>query len=294
VAHRPGAARRARRAREAVPGDDGDAALTATFELPGGRFHALVLGDARDTPPLVYLHGFPDHPPAAREFLDALAVDHPVIAPWLRGYAPSPLAGPYDVETHARDVIALIDRIGGPVNLVGHDWGAAITYTICAIAPDRVRRAVTMACPHPRTLMRNLRTTAQLRRSWYMVFFQLPFAARVARAREFALIDRLWRAWSPDFTLDAERRAALHACLAASWPAPIHYYRPQRFRSTQIATPLLQLHGANDGCIVPPTQPLHDARRFRERVLEIVPGLGHFLQVEDPQGIAARIAAWLA
>lgn len=215
-----------------------------------------------------------------------------MIAPWLRGYAPSPCEGPFDVETHARDVIELIVKIGKPIDLVGHDWGAAITYTVCALAPELVRRAVTLACPHPRTLIRSLRRPHQLRASWYMAFFQLPLAARLAAARDFALIDRLWRTWSPGFSLDDARRRALHACLADSWPAPIRFYRPQRFRGEVITTPVLQLHGADDGCILPPTE--EDAHRFRERVLAIVPGVGHFLHLEDPAGIAARIAAWLA
>lgn len=187
----------------------------------------------------------------------------------------------------------LIDRVGAPVDLVGHDWGAAITYVICARAPERVRRAVTLACPHPRTLLRMLRSPAQLRRSWYMAFFQLPLSARIARARDFALIDRLWRSWSPGFELDNRSRRALHACLAASWPAPVRYYRPQPFRSGRIATPLLQLHGERDGCIAPPTE-IDDAHRFAERVLDVVPGVGHWLHLEDPGGIARRIRAWLA
>ncbi|MBA3541737.1 MAG: alpha/beta fold hydrolase, partial [Deltaproteobacteria bacterium] len=122
----------------------------AVFELPGGPFHALVAGHP-DAPPLVYLHGFPDHPPTAATFLSELARRHRVIAPWLRGYAPSPLAGPFDLDTLAADVIALIDQLGAPVDLVGHDWGAAITYAVCAASPTRVRRAVTLALPHPLT-----------------------------------------------------------------------------------------------------------------------------------------------
>src|SRR6266487_212184 len=51
-------------------------------------------------------------------------------------------------EVHA---LALIDRLGGQVDLVGHDWGGMITYTVCAAAPSHVRRAVTLAIPHPAT-----------------------------------------------------------------------------------------------------------------------------------------------
>jgi pimeloyl-ACP methyl ester carboxylesterase len=86
-----------------------------------------------------------------------------------------------------RDVLALIDRLGAKqVDLVGHDWGAAITYAICAAAPQRVRRAVTLALPHPLTFVCMLRTGTQLRRSWYMVLFQLPGSERLVLANDMA------------------------------------------------------------------------------------------------------------
>jgi pimeloyl-ACP methyl ester carboxylesterase len=275
------------------------------LSLPRGAFHALAWGDPA-APPLLWLHGFPDHPPTAAPFLARLAPARRVIAPWLRGYAPSPLDGPFDLDTLAADAAAIIERIagaGGRADLVGHDWGAVITYRVCATAPERVRRAVAMAVPHPRTFVRAVRRPAQLRRSWYMLLFQLPGAERLVRARGLALIDRLWRAWSPGFTLDDERRAELHACLAASLPAPIEHYRAlvrplagvgARLTSWSrpIETPLLQLHGEEDGCILPPREP--DDRYFRARVLEVVSNAGHFLHLEQPAAIAARVAGWLA
>ncbi|MBV8227113.1 MAG: alpha/beta hydrolase, partial [Verrucomicrobia bacterium] len=99
------------------------------------------------------------------------------------------------------------------------------------------------------------------------------------------------------------RRDELHACLERSLPAPLEYYRAivrplttfvDRMRKAEahIATPLLQLHGSDDGCIVPPTD--EDRRWFDARVLEVVPNLGHFLHVEAPATIAARVARWLA
>ncbi len=274
----------------------------ALFALPVGTVHALV-GGPSTARPLVFLHGFPDHPPTAVPFLEQLARTRRVIAPWLRGYAPSPRVGPYDLETLAADVEALIDQVGGEVDLVGHDWGGAITYALCANAPRKVRRAVTLAIPHPATFLRSLAYSKQWRKSWYMGLFQLPGSGHLAKARDLALIDRLWRDWSPGFSLDPIRRAELHACLATSLPAPLEYYRAilrplttlvDRVRKSEgrITTPLLQLHGADDGCIVPPTD--DDRHLFTERVREIVPAVGHFLHVEAPVTIAARIAAWLA
>ncbi|MEV6324294.1 hypothetical protein AB0M45_24370 [Nocardia sp. NPDC051787] len=58
---------------------------------------------------------------------------------------------------------------GRAVELIGHDWGAFITYDACATAPERIERAVTLAIPHPLTFLSRLRL-AQLRRSWYMGF----------------------------------------------------------------------------------------------------------------------------
>lgn len=281
--------------------------MTATLdqvrlELERGSFVALAAGSG---PPLVYLHGFPDHPPTARGFLAALARGRRVVAPWLRGYAPSPLAGPYDLATLVADVAAMIERLGPPVDLVGHDWGAVITYALCVDRPGLVRRAVALAVPHPLTMLERLRSSpAQLRRSWYMGLFQLPGAGWLAGARDFALIDRLWRAWSPGFQLPEADRAELHACLARSMPAPLGYYRAlvrplrtfaarTRALDVPITTPLLQLHGQLDGCIQP-TPPDLDHRRFSQREHHVVPNVGHFLPQEAPHLLAARVAAWLA
>jgi hypothetical protein len=61
-----------------------------------------------------------------------------------------------------------------------------------------------------------------------MGLFQLPGAEYLVRRRELDLIDRLWRAWSPSFTLDSARRAELHAYLERGLPAPLEYYRRDR------------------------------------------------------------------
>src|SRR5688572_14810286 len=111
----------------------------ATFPLPAGTFHALVTpavgaSSGVGARPLLFLHGFPDHPPTGAPFFAALAArGHHVLAPWLRGYAPSPIAGPFDLDTLVGDIIALLDRWSpnAPVDVVGHDWGAVLTYALC-------------------------------------------------------------------------------------------------------------------------------------------------------------------
>ena len=109
-------------------------------------------------------------------------------------------------------------------------------------------------------------TAAPLSRTW-----RAP-AARIAAARDLGLIRRLWRRWSPELNLDRDRRDQLHSCLPSSLPAPIAYYRaalrPWATRRVlhelrePISTPLLQLHGADDGCVArPPADGLSPLRR---------------------------------
>jgi pimeloyl-ACP methyl ester carboxylesterase len=275
------------------------AIVETSIELRSGRFRILSEGTG---PLALVLHGFPDHPPTFARVIARLAsAGYRVVAPWLRGYAPSPLEGPFDVDRVAADVLELATALGHDrFALVGHDWGAVITYHLCAIAPARVGAALTLAVPHPSAMLRALRGATQLARSWYMLLFQVPGAPYAAAARDFALIDLLWRRWSPGYRLDAEARRALHACLAASMPAPIEYYRAAARRMLRgvpamppLSTPVCYVHGADDGCIGT------EVSRGQERwfagpfAQEVIPGAGHFLQLEAPDVVAARADAWL-
>ena len=133
-----------------------------------------------------------------------------------------------------------------------------------------------------------------------MGLFQLPGSGLMVTARDLALIDRLWRQWSPGLSLDPAVQAELHQDLRASMPAPIKYYRAMlrpgmlaatRRLSQPITVPMLQLFGADDGCFLPPK--VDDRHRFAApHAREVVPDVGHFLHIEAPEAIAERIAAW--
>jgi pimeloyl-ACP methyl ester carboxylesterase len=231
------------------------------------------------------------------------AAGYRAVAPWMRGYAPSTLAGPYHAEQLAEDALAIGRALGGGRRfaLIGHDWGAVATWAACARGPAELACAVTMAVPHPLAMIEHLaRRPAQVRRSWYMLFFQLPVVPERALARgDFALVDRLWRAWSPGFRLEAGPRQRLHRCLAASMPAPIQYYRAiaRQLRDPppvgRIETPVLHLHGSEDGCIEPGAA--QRQRRFLNGPFdsELIAQAGHFLQLERPAEVAARALRWL-
>ncbi len=289
-----------------APGDPPAAAADPLrfVDVAGGRFAYLAAGP-EEGPLVVCLHGFPDHAESFAPFLARLgAAGYRAVAPWMRGYAPSTLAGPYHGEQLADDALAIARALAGGRRfaLVGHDWGALAVWSACARAPADLACAVTMAVPHPVATARHLaRRPSQMRRSWYVFFFQLPrVPERVLLRGDLALVDRLWRDWSPGFALPAEARRRLHRCLAASLPAPIDYYRaiPRqllalRVARGRIATPVLHLHGADDGCIEAAAAE-HQGRFMKGPFAsELIARAGHFLQLERPDESSARTLRWL-
>lgn len=275
-----------------------------------GRFAYLAEGEA-GAPLVLCLHGFPDHAPSYQPVLERLAdAGYRAVAPWMRGYAPSVPTGPYHADQLGADAIAIADALVGdrPCSLVGHDWGAAAVYAALGLAPDRFARAVTMAVPHPLAFLTALRTQpAQLARSWYMFLFQVPRLAEYAVTRNhYRFIRGLWRTWSPGYHQSEHDWRALRRCLEASMPAPIEYYRAlltppaeaaRRVRQAAarppITTPVLHLQGADDGCIAPAACRGQERYFAGEFASDVVPGVGHFLQLEDPDAIARRIVDWL-
>lgn len=282
--------------------------ITRVFDLPSLALHSLHLPAERDGAEVVIcLHGFPDIPRGWSQLLAELQqAGYAGYAPWLRGYAPSSLGGPYDVDRLSDDVLELADRLSPerPVCLVGHDWGAVITYAAIAKAPERFRRAVTLAVPHPLAFRGGL-DLRQLRRSWYMMFFQARLLPeRVIPRDDFRFIERLWENWSPGYSSPDDYLAELKSCLRQSLPAPLGYYRAlpkdalaMRRLDAQlkrIQVPLLYLHGVQDGCVG--WQLMQGQARFfsAEHRSDLMGGLGHFLQLENPRAVNARILDWLA
>lgn len=252
----------------------------------GLRFGYLQQG----TGPLVLLlHGFPDTAHTWDRTMAGLAdAGFRAVAPFMRGYAPTqiPADGAYDIDTLGHDVLALIDALGGkPAIVVGHDWGASAAYASAALAPSRVRLLVALALPHPRSMKPTLKLAWALRH-----FLQLRRrrAADHVRRDEFALVDELWRRWSPAWTVVPASETA-HVKLAFREPgcleAALGYYRALGFRQpasleAPIEVPTIAFAGEQD---VIPTRAYERARRWFSGRYEVVPMPGgHFAHREHP------------
>lgn len=149
------------------------------IETNGIRLHTVRAGP-EDGDPIVLLHGFPEFWYGWRQQIPALAdAGYRVIVPDQRGYNRSEKPtgiDSYTVDTLAADAIGLLDTLGHErAHLVGHDWGAGVTWQAALAHSERIERAVTMNVPHPVAFDAYLRgKPSQLLKSWYMFVFQLP------------------------------------------------------------------------------------------------------------------------
>ena len=286
-----------------------------SIQANGLNISYFAAGLDNDGPLAICLHGFPDSAHTWRHLLPRLAdAGYRAVAPFLRGYAPTeiPADGRFQTAASAMDALALRDALnGGPDSvIVGHDWGAIITHIAANVRPDAFAKVVTMAVPPGNAVgVAFLSNLAQIKRSWYMFFFQHPFADFIVGANDLAYIDMLWADWSPGFDATKEL-ALLKPSLRdpANLQAAIGYYRAtlgagyndpalqsaQDMSSTIPPQPLLYLHGRTDGCMGSEVAEFAAAELTPNARAQFVDGAGHFLHLEKPIEVNDIIMSFLA
>ena len=280
----------------------------------GIRFHALAAGP-EDGTLVVFLHGFPELARSWRHQLPALgAAGYRAVAPDMRGYGETDLRGPYDVATLVRDVTGIVEALGRErAVVVGHDWGGAVAWAVAARHPELVDGLVAINCPPASALAHAMRhSRAQLRKSWYILFFQLPWlperrmAADSAAVVARALVGGSHRrdAWPPE-ELDAYRAAFARPGRAK---AAIDWYRAgfrrtvRRRRSSgpsrRVAAPTLVLWGVEDRFLgrelVAPDVLRGVLTEGNVPEVVFIEDAGHFVQNEMPDRVNEELLRWLA
>ncbi|MCU1453313.1 MAG: hypothetical protein JWN46_1459 [Acidimicrobiales bacterium] len=270
--------------------------------------------EAGSGPLALCLHGFPDSAWTWRYLLpDLAAAGYRAVAPFMRGYAPTavPADGRYQAGVLGLDACRLHEALGGDGDavIIGHDWGAFAAYSAASHEPERWSRIVTGAVPPPGSGSGAFLSYDQLRRSWYMFFFQSPLADMVVPMDDLAFIDRLWADWSPGYD-GAEDAAHVKDCLRdpANLAAAIGYYRatfgqgqrdpdlgPLEAAGRQpLAQPTLYLHGTDDGCLgADLVADAASALTAEGSRVAMIPGTGHFFHVEKPVEVNRLIVDFL-
>ncbi len=225
-----------------------DSPLT-TFSHDGLTFDVADTGP-RDGEPFLLLHGFPQDHTSWDQVAPALHVaGRRTLAPDLRGY--SAQARPdarrdYRLSRLAGDCLALMDAAGVErAHVLGHDWGGALAWVLAGRHRDRVATLTVCSTPHPAAMSRSFVRSTQGLRSWYMLFFQLPWLPeRLAGPR---LRQTLLRSGLPEASADryADRMAEPGALTAA-----LNWYRAMPFNLRESAprsrVPTTYLWGTHD------------------------------------------------
>lgn len=287
---------------------------TIDVATPAVRLRVLSWG-REGAPIALCLHGFPDTAYGWRKVAPLLVdAGWRVVAPFMRGYAPSsvPSDGSYHVGALMDDALRVLDAAGptGRDVLIGHDWGAIAGAGLAAMPDSPFTKAGLFSVP-PSAAFQPLgnvpdrgrlvaKMPRQLLDSWYILYFQLPWLPE--RSTSW-VVPRLWRQWSPGYQADDDL-AHVHAAIGAPerWKAALGYYRATVRGSKPPAAyaelhehwlsapvlPTLYLHGADDGCA-------EDYTPWIGRVLPegskvaLVENAGHFLQQEQPDVVAHHI-----
>ena len=281
-----------------------------SFEHEALTFSAQAMGDG---PIVLCLHGFPDNAGSFRHQLPALAeAGYRAISLTLRGYEPGaiPADGDYTMEAIATDILAVIESLDtGPVHLIGHDWGAAVAYVATSAAPERFKSLTVMAVPHAGRFAREgLRIPKQLRLSWYMGFFNIPWLSDwVVQRQDYAFIRKLWRDWSPGWQPEPGVLDSVIQTLSQPGvrSAALGYYRAALSIKALLVSaeeahypvpvPTLALSGERDGCIASEVfEQLMVSQDFPKGLtFSRIAEAGHFLHQEQPEQVNREILDWL-
>ena len=257
----------------------------------------------------LFLHGFPEFSLSWREQLPLLArLGYKAWAPDLRGYGKTdrpPAVQDYAIEKLLDDVSGLIAASGARETLlVGHDWGGIVAWYFAMRRPEQIARLCIMNLPHPACMERALRGR-QILRSWYALFFQIPWLPeRLMAAGDYRAVREAFLGMAVDksrFPSELLRAYRDNAAHPGALTAMINYYRAlvrggsRRQRALgypKIETPTLMIWGEKDSALGIETSHGTEAH-VSDLTLRYLPNVSHWVQQEAPGKVNAMLEAWL-
>jgi len=275
------------------------------IETNGIKLHVMEAGPA-DGPMIIFLHGFPEFWYAWRKQIGYFADrGYLVVVPDQRGYnlsdKPEGIAA-YKTDELAKDVIGLVDFYGREqIYLVGHDWGASVSWWTALKYPERIKRLVIMNVPHPKIMNRNMLTNPkQMQRSWYIFFFQLPNAPeKLGSANNFEWPVKVLAETSQPGTFKPEELEEYRKAFAqpGAFSSMVNWYRatlqcrnepPASFRITM---PLLILWGLDDVAIIP--EQADQSLEYCDQARLVKFDCTHWIQHEKPDQVNQLIEEFI-
>ena len=265
----------------------------------GVRIHYVAAGSG---PLVVMIHGFPDYWGTWKPLMGELDGSYRVAAMDLRGYNLSDK--PQGVENYTfphliADIEAVI-KAEGRTNaiIIGHDWGAAISWQLAMNRPDLVNKLIIMSVPHPAGFAREMATNkAQQAGSQYARNFQIPGFEKNLSPEMLAGMH------GPDPAVHAEY---LEAFKRSDIGAMLNYYRANYPKTTgpevqamgapikPINVPVLVIHGMQDKALNAAGHSGTWNHVDGDTTILMIPGAGHFVQHDAEKLVNRTIEDWLA
>jgi pimeloyl-ACP methyl ester carboxylesterase len=277
------------------------------IQTNGVKLHVMETGPA-DGPMILFLHGFPEFWYAWRKQIDYFAdKGYLVVVPDQRGYnlsdKPEGIAS-YKIDELAKDIIGLIDAYGREkIFLVGHDWGASVSWWVALKYPERLQKLVILNVPHPKVMAKTVFTNVeQMKKSWYIFYFQLPGA-----------VDKLAAATNYQWVLDMITISANHGAFSAAeleeyrkafsqpgaFTAMVNWYRAmiqtkqEQPQSFDVTVPMILMWGEEDVAML--TEMADESMAYcKQGKLIKFPKVSHWIQHEAADRINPFIAEFFA
>ena len=273
----------------------------ATFGHDGLRFDVTDAGPL-DGEVVVLLHGFPQTSTSWDRVTPLLNEQgFRTLAPDLRGYSPG--ARPrgrraYRTELLVGDVAALLEEVGRPAHLVGHDWGAAVSWSVAVAHPEKLRSHTSVSVPHPAAFVRSMGSSSQLVHSWYMGFFQLPFVPELLLSR----FPRIFHVALSRAGMDRDLRERTWREMidGGALRGGLGYYRALPFSAGSLGgrcrVPTTHVWSTEDIALTRKGAELCERYVAAPYRLEVIEGASHWIPDQHPQELARfileRALAW--
>jgi len=283
-----------------IPGASHRTVTIRTRDVGELDLHVMEAGDG---PPVLMLHGWPQHAWCWRKVIPLLAGDYRLICPDLRGFGWSGAPGTgYDGETFGADGLALMDALElERAHVVGHDWGGFAAFVMGMYRPERVDRLLLLNTLPP-WVQPSFAMVPALARSWYAVALAVAGDV-VARSQPERMAEGMRSdlvnldGITPEDALAYARRLADPDCALATKLLYRSYLRTAvesllrpRYDHLRLTQPAHFLFGTNDAAISPAL--LRGMENHADSLeLELVEDSGHFIAEERPELVADRAGA---
>lgn len=290
--------------------DIDDRIKTEFIEANHLRFEVDMCGDGDKL--ALCLHGFPEHSISWRYQMPMLAeLGYKVWAPNMRGYGNSSVPmfmEDYSIENLMDDVGALIDAADcKEVVLIAHDWGAVVAWNFAIRQIRPLKQLIICNVPHPVPAEKAFsKGFAQLKKSWYIFFFQLPrlpeMMMRMRKGRGMGELIKESASHPENFPDEVVDIYNENGSRPENLTGMINYYRAlvrggggKRQRELgypMIETPTLMLWGEDDMALTKETT-FGTEDVVKDFTIRYLPRISHWVQQDAPEEVNAMISAFL-